>query len=642
MTSNFTPHHENAPSVRTEDESSLSRQSEARSAPMPLATSRRSGAGFTDKFLAALHLLKQAFGKFKFQIILLTALGFLGGLLEGLGINALIPLFSFVVKDAPRGTDLFSRAIQRLFASLDLEFNFLFLLIFMAAMFALKAAILFLAQYINAKISTNYEKQIRTTLFAETLTTTWPHLLTQKIGHLEKVLMDHVGFTANALTYLSGIILLLTGLSMYIFVALNISVVITLSTLALGGVLFLFFKPFLYKTRRVSETVSQTGKAAAHHINENMIGLKTVKALGAEAVIARRGEEYFDELRQARVKLTLYENTVSAVFQPISIIFILIVFAVSYQTPEFNFASFAVIMYLIQKMFAYVQSMQSKFHTINGYVPYLQSVISYQQAAVLYREPNDGQNLFAFEHGLEFKNVRFSYQNKKQAVLGGINFHIRRGEMVGLIGPSGAGKTTIVDLLLRLFTPTSGQILINGQDIQKIDLKSWRQNIAYVSQEIFLLNDTIENNIKFYDSAITKPQIAEAAKMANIYDFVTAQPEKWQTIVGERGVLLSAGQRQRIILARALARKPAILILDEATSALDGESEILVQKSLQDLKGKITVIAIAHRLSTVRNSDRLLVLEKGQILEQGKPEKLLKDKTSYFYKVFNILEGVRT
>jgi ATP-binding cassette subfamily B protein len=210
--------------------------------------------------------------------------------------------------------------------------------------------------------------------------------------------------------------------------------------------------------------------------------------------------------------------------------------------------------------------------------------------------------------------------------------------MIGLIGPSGVGKTTIVDLILRLFPLGSGKILMDGKSISRIDIKQWRKNIGYIPQDIFLMNDTIANNIRFYDNAISDEEIKQAAKKANIYDFIQTLPKKFSAVVGERGIFLSAGQRQRIVIARILARNPEFLILDEATSALDNESEIRIQKIIENLKGKITVLVIAHRLSTVINCDKLLILEKGKILEQGVPSELLKDKNSYFYKIYNIRE----
>jgi len=186
-----------------------------------------------------------------------------------------------------------------------------------------------------------------------------------------------------------------------------------------------------------------------------------------------------------------------------------------------------------------------------------------------------------------------------------------------------------------LFYPSKGEILLDNVNISGISLSEWRKKIGYVSQDIFLKNDTIANNIKFYNN-ITNKDVEEVAKMANIYDFIQKCPQKFNTMIGERGIMLSAGQRQRVIIARVLARKPEFLVLDEATSALDNESELKIQKVIENLKKKVTVLVIAHRLSTIINSDKLYILEKGKIIEEGSPKELLKDKESYFTKVYNL------
>ena len=204
---------------------------------------------------------------------------------------------------------------------------------------------------------------------------------------------------------------------------------------------------------------------------------------------------------------------------------------------------------------------------------------------------------------------------------------------MGLIGPSGAGKTSVADLLLRLFRPnTEGDIFIDGKPIISISSESWRRNIGYVAQDVFLLNASIEDNIRFYRSNLSKEAIIEATKQANIHDFIIGLPEGFNTLTGDRGVMLSGGQRQRIALARALAGSPELLILDEATSALDSASEKLIQESIRALHGSVTVLIIAHRLSTIEHADRLLVLDHGNIVEQGTPQELLARSGSYFSK----------
>jgi len=270
-------------------------------------------------------------------------------------------------------------------------------------------------------------------------------------------------------------------------------------------------------------------------------------------------------------------------------------------------------------------------------LPHLQAILTYNDAAASHQERVVGTKEFVFKKQLQFSGVGFGYV-ANQSVLHNLNFEINHGEMVGIIGPSGVGKTTVVDLMLRLLTPTSGQLLVDDVPATEIRLDQWRSKIGYVSQDIFLMNETIKNNIRFYNQNLTEQEIVTAAQMANIDGFIQTLPEKYETVIGERGIMLSAGQRQRIVIARILARKPELLILDEATSALDNESEAQIQQVIKRLKGTITVVVIAHRLSTVMDADRLLVLEKGGITEQGSPQDLIKNKQSYFSKVYNIRE----
>ena len=357
--------------------------------------------------------------------------------------------------------------------------------------------------------------------------------------------------------------------------------------------------------------------------------------MSASGKIIDRAKEYFRALRELRVKTSFLSILTDALIQPIGLFFVFIIFAVSYKTKAFNLAALAAIVYLVQRIFVYTQQLQGIIYSIANTAPYVNKMLEYRDEVVKNKEIDNGIANFKFEDSLEFKNIGFEYDNKKQ-VLKDVNFIIKKGEMVGLIGPSGAGKTTIVDLILRLFHPTRGEILLDGCSINEIRINDWRKNIGYVSQDIFLKNDTIANNIKFYNDSITDEEMAKAAKMANIHDFIQSCPEKYDTVIGERGLLISAGQRQRIVIARILAKRPQILILDEATSALDNESEVKIQQVIEKLKNKVTVLLIAHRLSTVMNCTNLLVLQNGEIREQGSPEELISDQKTYFYKVNNI------
>lgn len=587
------------------------------------------------RIISVLKLFNRGYGAYRRQIILLAILGFFSGLLEGIGVNAIIPLFSFVSGGRDRGTDFISRTIEDFFNFFHIGYNLKYLLIFISALFILKAIALIIFNYINVKITSHYERKTRSDLFRDTMLAGWPYLLRQKIGYLEQVLITDISRSSALLRHLSGIILLVTNLLMYTAIALNVSVLITLLTLFFGFILFLFFKPMFYKARIIAQHQADITKEAAHFVNENMIGAKAVKAARAETSVLKKAAEYFDKLREASIHANFLSSVNNSLVEPVGILFIVSLFALSYKLPSFSFASFAVIIYLIQRIFSHLQVAQNRLQTISELVPYLGITIKYKQDAATHKETDAGTRDFQFNDKLEFKNVGFSYSREKE-ILSEVNFSIEKGKMVGLIGPSGAGKTTVVDLILRLFEPSNGKILLDNVPISEISLGQWRGKIGYVSQDIFLLNDTIANNIKFYNEAVSEDDLMAAAKIANIYDFIQEQPDKFDTMVGERGLLLSGGQRQRIVLARTLARKPELLVLDEATSALDSESEVLIQKAIENLKGKITTLVIAHRISTVTNSDRLIVLDKGKITEQGAPEELLEDNASYFYKMYNI------
>lgn len=588
-----------------------------------------------ERLFANLALFNRAFRKYRTKIFVLTILGFLSGLFEAVGINAIIPLFSLLVRGQGQATDFVSRTIEGLFRSLEINFSIVPLLIFILTLFLLKTLIMILFNYINQKIDASYEETTRNELMKAMFSANWPYLLRQKTGYLETVMVSDINASTHLLRYLSSVILALSSLLMYILVALNISTTITLITVAIGAVLLLIFKPLLTKTRHLAQNQANMNKQVANLISEHMIGMKTVKTMGTETEIRKMAGNFFKMLRNFRVKIGVYQNTVNLVTQPLGILLIVVVFAFSYNTPGFNIASFAAILYLIEKMFALIQNLQSRLHHINEFIPHLKISMNFKEEAQKNKEQDAGLKNFSFQDSLEYRDVAFAYPGKKP-ILSQVNFRIERGSFVGLIGPSGAGKTTIVDLLLRLFEPQQGTILIDGENIANIKLQEWRKNIGYVSQDIFLLNDTIRNNIRFYDEGLTEEELARAAELANIYEFVQSLPEGFQTIVGERGVMLSVGQRQRVILARILARKPQILVLDEATSALDNESEVQIQKAIANLKGKVTVLAIAHRLTTIINSDKLLVLDQGKIAEEGSPRQLLENRDSYFFKVHNL------
>jgi ABC-type multidrug transport system fused ATPase/permease subunit len=229
------------------------------------------------------------------------------------------------------------------------------------------------------------------------------------------------------------------------------------------------------------------------------------------------------------------------------------------------------------------------------------------------------QNSSAHIQGtVDFNEVHFTYPTRKDMpILKGLSFHAKKGETIAIVGPSGAGKSTIIQLLMRFYDPNQGKVLIDGKSSDTYELTSLRNSIAIVPQDVLLFGGTIRENIAYGKPDATEEEIKEAAVRANAADFIQSFPEGYNTLVGDRGIKLSGGQRQRIAIARAVLKQPAILLLDEATSSLDSESERLVQEALEKLMVGRTSFVVAHRLSTIKNADKILVLDKGVIVEEG-------------------------
>lgn len=584
-------------------------------------------------------IYRDFFRRYRWQIAFLVLLGFLLGLFEGVSIGMLIPLFSFATGGGDFGGDLVSRAVKFLTVSLGVTPSVWFLVSLFIGLVLITAALSFLFGYIDHTISIDYERSVVSSLYRQTFAASWPFLLGQKIGHLEHTLVMGVPSQTKLVKKVFVIIQAVTGFLMYFFVAFSISFSITLITIAFGILILIMLRPVLAKVKAYMEERSAISKMIAHDINENMVGLKTIKAMGVENEAAQKGVDFFNRLKDIHKKQFLVSEGVSILWQPMTVIFVSSVFLASYayHGSAFDLAAFAAVVYLIQRIFMHVSKLHGVLYSLNMSLPYANMTLDLQKKSSLNREAREGSFPFTFSRSLDFRGVSFAYDGQKQ-VLEKISFSVCKGEMVGIVGRSGEGKTTICDLALRLFAPSKGGIYLDGIDITDIPLNEWRGKVGYVSQDIFLKNDTIANNIKFFDDAISDAEMIRAAKAANIYDFIQGLPGGFEAKVGERGVLLSGGQRQRIVLARAIARRPQILILDEATSALDNESEALVQGSIAELKGGVTILVVAHRLSTVMRSDRLLVLENGRIAEEGKPDTLLANRKSRFHKMYNIIE----
>lgn len=589
---------------------------------------------FIQKIKKIIDLSKESFSEYKKSILILSILGFLSGAFEVIGITTLIPLFSAVL-GASDSSDSITRYIVEFLNFFGLDFRVRYLLVIILTLFILKAFAIFFSMILRANIISDYEYKERNNLFNLYINSNWRYLSKEKVGYFENSAMNDIRRGSSLLRDVSSILSNSASLIVYIFAAISISSTITMITLGIGASIFFLLKPLFYKIRILAKKTSKKNKDIAHFINENVIGFKSIKSYPSIiSQIVVTGDSYFNTLKKLRIKLLVYKGINSIFIEPIGLIFIIILFIFSYATNTFNIASFVIIIYLIQRIFVYIGKFQGGISGTIESMSYLENVIKYKKDTIEFVENISKGTPFYFNNEIEFKNITFSYD--EVPILSDLNIKIKKGSMLGIVGSSGSGKTTIADLMLRLYEPNNGNITIDGKNINNISILELRSSIGYVPQDTFLLNDTIENNIRFYNKNLSMEDIVTVAKQAHIAEYIDSLDDDYKTIIGERGTRLSGGQRQRIIIARTLAQKPKILILDEATSALDNESEQKIHEIITEFKGKKTIIIIAHRLSTIVECDKLIVLKDGKIVEKGEPKELLKNKESKFFKLYNI------
>jgi ABC-type multidrug transport system fused ATPase/permease subunit len=259
------------------------------------------------------------------------------------------------------------------------------------------------------------------------------------------------------------------------------------------------------------------------------------------------------------------------------------------------------------------------------------------------RQPNGKLVAAPLRNGLAFESVTFRYKSDEPAVIKNVSVTIDRGTMVAVVGPSGAGKTTLMALVSRLYDPQQGRILVDGVDLRDLDMRSWRRRLSVVTQDIFIFNDTVANNIRFGRGDVSIERVRAAAELAAAAEFIDQLPQGYDTLLGDRGVRLSGGQQQRIAIARAIIADPDLLIFDEATSNLDTFTERAIQRAMEQMAQSRTLLVIAHRLSTIRRADKIIVLDDGRIVEEGSHRELLARRGTYWEMVehqrLDLVEG---
>ena len=361
-------------------------------------------------------------------------------------------------------------------------------------------------------------------------------------------------------------------------------------------------------------------------IEDSLLGVRVVKSFANEDIEKTKfdgGNKLFLKLKAEGYKYMGGFHASTRFFEGFMYIAVLIFGAIFMVKGLINPADFVAYMLYVSVLFTSIRVIVEFAEQFQRGMTGIERFFEIMDTKPQITDNDDAKELTDTEGKIEFKNVTFRYSEENEVVLQNINLNIKAGENLALVGPSGGGKTTICSLIPRFYDIDDGEILIDGENIKDITLKSLRENIGVVQQDVYLFSGTVYDNIEYGKIGASKEEIIEAAKLSGAHEFIMELPNGYDTYVGERGVKLSGGQKQRISIARVFLKNPPILLLDEATSALDNESELIVQKSLEKLSKGRTTVTVAHRLTTIRNADKIVVLTADGIAEQGSHTELM-------------------
>jgi subfamily B ATP-binding cassette protein MsbA len=498
--------------------------------------------------------------------------------------------------------------------------------------------------YLQSNLMTQVEqgliRDIRNALYRHIHNLPLAYFTNERTGNLISRVMSDVlvvnhGISASFYTLVKEPMLIVV----YLSIALFLSWKLTLIAFVVFPLVLLVIATVGRRVHRESRLAQERMADMTSVLHETISGVKVVKAFGMEEFENRKFSRENNRYLSTILRITRIRNLASPTTEFLSAVAGgLVIWYGGLQVlshESLRASEFMGFLFAVFQLMPPIKELSSVNNRIQEATAAGRRVFQILDTQPSIKDAPNAVKVREFTSSIEFRNVSFNYV-EGDVVLVDVKLKINKGEIVAIVGPSGSGKSTLVDLVPRFYDPTSGSILFDGMDLRTLELKSLREMIGIVTQETILFNDTVRNNIAYGLDDCPIERVIEAAKAANAHGFIMDMPDGYESVIGERGVKISGGERQRLSLARAILKNPPILILDEATSALDTESEILVQEAIENLMAGRTSIVIAHRLSTVQHADRIVVLEAGRIVEVGKHRELLTNSRGLYKKLYEL------
>ena len=552
----------------------------------------------------------------------LVGLGIAASLAEVIGIGLLIPLLGLMLQPAePETLSGIERTIRAIMVDHDGRIRYGLVAGLILSLIVLKTMILGAYAFVASSMTGRIAMDLRLELWNRVANAEMSWFSRSDQGRLLNIIANQTYRATEALSSLT--VLIVSSSTVFVFgtFLLVLSPPLALVVVVVGTPVFFLVRRLTRLAKRFGSDLGQAYAGLAGRVMELLAAMKTVRVFNQQEAEAQRFAGSAERVRVAFLRTEMMARLIGPVLELLylPVFFAVVAFSLMQGIGIPLLLAFLLLLYRMQ---APLKALDGARVSVAEYTPALEDIEWLLESAQDERARRGHRLSSGLEQRIVIDDLWFSYPGTEAPVLRGVSTELTHGEVVALVGPSGAGKSTLVNLLFGLYTPDSGSILIDGEPLEELDVRSWRQHIAFAGQDSELLSGSARYNIAYAVPNASLDRVQAAAHAVRAHDFVAELPEGYDADLGTRGALLSGGQRQRIALARALMREPDLLVLDEATNAVDSATELAIQSAIERLAGKTTILIIAHRTSTLMSADRVLVMEAGRIVEDAAPGKL--------------------